>query len=274
MTFAEFADLVAEVADLDTSHLDPDVPLADAGIDSLGLVLVLLHVEERGVPLPEDLVQSWTTVGDLFHQVARWLASDEPRARPPGGLTVAAPRDPVAVLEVEGRHVHLTPLLPEHVPLLHRIAATTRNSVSWWPRGRTISIGEFEDRLWADAVLLLVVVDRVRGAILGLVRIADYHERDGHAQLSVLGLPDARTWLMEGVILALHRAFAMWPLRKLYLLVSELNEPLIRPRRELFALEGTLRGHEYFDGAHRDLHVYALYRDTFEQRWLTVVGPT
>ncbi|WP_426573780.1 GNAT family N-acetyltransferase [Aquihabitans sp. McL0605] len=271
MTFDELLALIAEVADLHLQGVGPNTPLTDAGLDSLGLVLLLLHVEEQGVPLPDELVESWTTLGDLHHQIDRWYAAGRPddRVEPPPPVR---PADPLDVLQVEGRHVAVAPVQPDHVPVLHHLAGTSRNAVSWWPRGRTVSLGEFEERLWHDAVLQQVVIDRRSRELLGLVRIADYHERDGHAQLMVLGSPHVRSWLAEGVALTVFRAFTMWPLRKLYLLVPAFNDGLIRNRSELLAHEGTFVAHEYFDGRYHDLHVYALYREQFFERWDLLQG--
>jgi acyl carrier protein len=268
MSIADFLGLVRDVAGLELTDVGPETHLTDSGLDSLGLVLLLLHVEECGVPLPDELVDSWSTLGDVATQIQRWYAPAPAATSPPPIIDrTAARNDPLESLEVEGRHVVVVPLLPEHIPVLHRVAATGRSAFSWWPRGRTVSLAEFEDRLWHDAVLQVVVIDRATKQLLGLVRISDYAERDGHAQLSVLGALPGRTWLLEGAALAAHRAFTMWPLRKLYALVPAFNDHLVRPRRLLLRQEGCLVGHEYFDGLHHDLHIYALHRTDFMLWW-------
>jgi acyl carrier protein len=62
----ELAGVVAEVAELETSEIDPAVPFADAGIDSLMAVEIAVDVERRyGIRFAEDELQRLVTFGDL-----------------------------------------------------------------------------------------------------------------------------------------------------------------------------------------------------------------
>lgn len=242
MTFEQFLGLAEAVTGLDLSEASPGDGL-DTRIDSLGLVLLLLDAEEHGVPVPDELVAAWETLGDVHDQFDRWYASETPGDRgstPSGGRS-----DRLAVLQTERARVSTVPIVPEHVPWLHDLASRGRNAFAWWPRGRSVSLAEFEDRLWHDAVLQEVVVDR----------------------LMALGPDEERTRFLEGVGLVVARAFTMWPLRKLYLLVPTYNDLLLAPRRELLVEEGRLVGHEYFDGEFHDVRLYALYRERFAAHW-------
>ena len=263
MTFDDLLTLIADTSGLEIPDATPDTPI-DGTVDSLGLVALLLHIEEHGVPVPDELVSSWETLGDVHAQVHRWYQdADAGASRPAAG----GQGDRLSALAIEHAHVVTLPVLPEHVPALHDLATRGRNAYAWWQRGRSVSRTEFEDRLWSDVALQEVVVDRASGQLLGIVRITDYHERDGHAQLMVLGSPDHRSRLIEGVGLVVARAFTMWPLRKLYLMVPAYNDVLLFPRRELLVAEGCLVGHEHFDGEYHDLHIYGLHRAAFEQYW-------
>ena len=259
MTFDELLGLLREVTDLDLEGVGPEADIAGV-LDSLALVLLLVHLEEHGVPVPDELVASWSTLADVHAQVDRWYGDPVP-----GGLTPG--HDPLGALEVTRARVDTVPVLPEHVPMLHAIASRGRNALAWFQRGRSVSVAEFDDWLWRDAVLQELVVDRATGNVLGLVRIADYHERDGHAQLMALAVDPGHSRFLEGAGSLIARAFALWPLAKLYVMVPSYNDLLLAPRRHLLAEEGCLKGHESFGGQRYDLRIYALYRERFEAVW-------
>ncbi len=62
----ELAAIVAEVAELDSTQIDPAVPFADAGIDSLLAVEIAVDVERRyRIRFAEDELQRLLTFGDL-----------------------------------------------------------------------------------------------------------------------------------------------------------------------------------------------------------------
>ncbi|MFN8017563.1 MAG: phosphopantetheine-binding protein [Acidimicrobiales bacterium] len=259
MTFDELLHLVREVTDLDLDGASPDAAIADA-LDSLGLVLLLVHLEDHGVPVPDELVASWSTLADVHAQVDRWYGA-------PVAVTPVARRDPLDTLELTRAWVDTVPVLPEHVPMLHAIASRGRNALAWFQRGRSVSLAEFGDWLWRDAVLQELVVERATGKLLGLVRIADYHERDGHAQLMALAVDPGHSRFLEGAGCLVARAFALWPIVKLYLMVPSYNDALLAPRQHLLVEEGCLKGHETFAGERYDLRIYALYRERFEAVW-------
>lgn len=262
MTFDDFLGHLEHVTGLGLVGASPTTPI-DAEVDSLGLVLLLMDLDDQAIPVPDELMATWETLGDLYVHVRSWGAS---ATRSPA-VERGVARDPLEPLTRSSAQVETVPVLPEHVPVLHELASRGRNAFAWWPRGRSVSLGEFEERLWHDAVLQELVVERATGRLLGLVRIADYDERNGHAQLMAMGADHGRSRFIEGATLVVARAFTMWPLHKLYLMVPAYNDVLLAPRERLLVPEGCLKGHEYFDGRRHDLRIYALYRETFQGLW-------
>jgi len=70
MTRAEIQQKLIEIVrqekDLPDDKLSPEVPLADAGIDSLDALTILFAIEEQfHISIPDDKARSITTFGDM-----------------------------------------------------------------------------------------------------------------------------------------------------------------------------------------------------------------
>jgi acyl carrier protein len=67
LSFAAFADLVAELLRVDVARVTPDTYfVTDLGVDSLGMLRVLLRLEELGVPFSLEQAFRIQTVADAY----------------------------------------------------------------------------------------------------------------------------------------------------------------------------------------------------------------
>lgn len=134
--------------------------------------------------------------------------------------------------------------------------------------GATPSPEKVAASLW-DSVLAQFVVERVRGGQpLGLVAITSPDFRNGFAYVSALARPETQGsgLVAEAALLAFHYAFATWPLRKLYM---EATEDSLRAFAgglgDLFAEEGRLVEHVYWNSRYVDVVILAVYRKTWSR---------
>jgi hypothetical protein len=73
-------------------------------------------------------------------------------------------------------------------------------------------------------------------------------------------------WRLESALLLLIYVFTVFPFRKLYAEVSDLNYEQLRSGvGRLFREEACLAAHEYFAGGYHDLHVLSITREGFEE---------
>ncbi len=73
----ELAAIVAEVAEVEAGEIDPQAPLAEAGIDSLMAVEIAVDVERRyGIRFDEDELQRIGTFADLVALTRSKLPSE------------------------------------------------------------------------------------------------------------------------------------------------------------------------------------------------------
>lgn len=123
--------------------------------------------------------------------------------------------------------------------------------------------------LW-ESVLAQFVVEGARddAGPLGLVALTSPNFRDGFAYVSALGLPERRGLgrIAEGVLLAVHYGFSLWPFRKLYMEASEESlAAFASGLGRLFEEEGRLRGHVFWNGRYQDVAILAVYRELWEE---------
>jgi acyl carrier protein len=75
----QLVDLIAEEALVDKDKLTPEATLADAGLDSVGVVSVAFAIEEKyGVELPEDAFADVANFGQFLAVVEAAIASKAP----------------------------------------------------------------------------------------------------------------------------------------------------------------------------------------------------
>lgn len=71
MALATFQQVALEIAGKDFSHVSEGTRLSELAIDSLGMVEIIGHLEQRlGIaPIPDERLTGLATVGDLLNVV-------------------------------------------------------------------------------------------------------------------------------------------------------------------------------------------------------------
>lgn len=178
---------------------------------------------------------------------------------------------------VVGNAVALRPITPSDYPLIH--AAETGGGLGhrWRLRGRTPSYEEFVAGLF-NGVLAQYMICDVAGEPLGYTTVYDASLENGVAffAISKLSTEDRTTRVLQGGALMLARAFDLFPLRKLYAIVSEYNlADFSSGIGRLLKEEGRMKEHEYLAGRYWDQVHLAIYRKDVEimiERFGRLVG--
>lgn len=132
--------------------------------------------------------------------------------------------------------------------------------------GGTVSPDKLAASLWEGVLAQFVVEGLQSQEPLGLVAITSPNFRDGFAYVSALGTTAAQGsgLVLEGVLLGFHYAFSTWPFRKIYMEATEGSFQAFKSGLgDLFAEEGRLRAHTFWNGRYLDLVILAVYRDTW-----------
>lgn len=134
--------------------------------------------------------------------------------------------------------------------------------------GSTPSPEKVVASLW-DSVLAQFIVERAgSGRQVGLVAITSPDFRNGFAYVSALATPDTQGTglLAEAALLAFHYAFNTWPFRKIYMEATDDSFQAFKGGLDgLFAEEGRLTDHVYWNGRYVDMVIVAVYRRTWER---------
>ena len=163
------------------------------------------------------------------------------------------------------RRVRLRPVRDADLPFLYGLMTAPESGARVRFAGATPSPAQVAASLWED-VLAQFIIETTTGRALGLFVLSSPNFRDGYAYLSVLGMPGAtgRGSVAIGGMLGVHYAFSTWPFRKFYMEASETSYAAFGSGLgRLFAEEGRLRNHAYFDGRYQDLRILAVYRETW-----------
>ncbi|CAM5697789.1 acyl carrier protein [Kitasatospora aureofaciens] len=76
MTFEQVKEILTDRCGLPSAPVTPDAPLASAGVDSMALVMLSLHLEDRfGVEISEDQLSTATCVDDMAKLISRYAVS-------------------------------------------------------------------------------------------------------------------------------------------------------------------------------------------------------
>ena len=246
-----FLELVHDELGCDVSGSTADATLIeDLGWDSLAFFELLGFFDRHGLDLPEELLPSLRTLGDVHHYFVALSCGP--------ALADPAPRSPrcAPVMEV--------PTQRDFEYLFH-LHANGDHLVRYRLRATTPSPDSFHRLLW-DGVTAQFLVKTESGAQVGLVSCFGADFRNRHAHIGVLADPE---WRDSGVLVAgawhfIGYLFAQFDLRKLYAEVLASNyRRLATGAGRLFEVEGRLSSHEYIEGAYEDLFVLALDRE----RW-------
>ncbi|MFI9361553.1 acyl carrier protein [Kitasatospora sp. NPDC053057] len=76
MTFDQVKEILTDRCGLPSAPVTPDAPLASAGVDSMALVVLSIHLEDRfGVEISEDQLSAATCVDDMAKLISRYAVS-------------------------------------------------------------------------------------------------------------------------------------------------------------------------------------------------------
>lgn len=183
-------------------------------------------------------------------------------------MSIGAPLNvPVPVFRT--KHVAIRPIVQEDISWLHQSAMSPEFGFRWRYRGHTPSPEQFVANLWEGVLAQFVVVSRgLPGSPVGLVVLYEANTRHGHCKLGVTsGVGNDRLGLMaEGAALLIEYAFGIWPFTKLYAEIPGFNLPSLASITDSgFVEEGRLERHEWHCGEGYALHIFALYRDRWEE---------
>ena len=99
-------------------------------------------------------------------------------------------------------------------------------------------------------------------------KVAYDHQQAGqHAKLGFLRFgercPGDEGAMLEGLAAFVSLLFRTFPYRKLYIELPAFNLGLLEPA--IFEVEGVLRDHLFFDGAHVDLYIASIGRARWQE---------
>ncbi len=264
MTFEDFSAWLAEFVSADAAAWTPESQLvADLGLDSIAIVEVVIRIEaEFDVTLPEELLESITTLGEL-HGWYEKFSESAIRIKGAGPSRASG-----SSVHLGGRHTSLRLVDPSDYGFLSDISRRGDRLVKYRGRGVTHRPEQFVEYLWNDVLCQFVVHRKSDAAPLGLISCYRPDFTAGHAHFSiVMADPSPMAgWQLEGLVLFLNYVFEVFPLRKLYVEISEFNEhQLSHVLANYLDTEIILVEHEYLLGRWWDLRFASLSRTRFDE---------
>lgn len=169
-----------------------------------------------------------------------------------------------------GRFVDLRPVRPVDLERLYDFLAEPSTARSWRFRGESLDPQRFFADISAGVVCQFIVSPAGSHEIAGFVQLFNADPMSGCAHVSVAIGPASRgasVAATASLAMLLDHAFATYPLRKVYIESSQ--DVVVSSLGRIVAtggpvvLEGVLRGNVWFDGAHRDTHIYAVWPDAW-----------
>jgi hypothetical protein len=170
------------------------------------------------------------------------------------------------VSPLHGRFVFLRPVGPEDYRYLRTAELGGDLGVRWRYRGSTVSPEQWAQSLWQSVLAQFLVVGVEDPNPLGLVAVYQPNFQDGYAYLAAerFGPRRPAPLMIFGIALFIEYIWTCWSFHKLYLEVAEYNIGQLQSGiGRLFAQEGRLREHLWYDGRRWDQIVLALYRETW-----------
>jgi N-acetyltransferase len=186
----------------------------------------------------------------------------------------------ISPFSLEGRHVRLDPLRPEHASVLWEIAKDHLADLFQWIPYRLQSLEDFEkfnrqvlDEQVRELTVPFATVERASNAVVGTTRFMnmDLANRKVEIGSTWIAPPWQRTVVnTEAKYLMLRHAFEVWKCLRVELKTDALN---LRSRQAILRLgareEGTLRKQMLtYDGRQRD----SVYFSILDTEWPEVKG--
>lgn len=227
---------------------------------------ILAGLEALTGPLPDELLASIETIGECFDW---WLS------RTPADVDVPKSR---LVHGLPGHRIRLRPLRPADLPRIYDSVVGSAASHHWRYRGSTPSFQEFELDLFGGVLCQFAVASAESDEVLGIVvayQAALEHGRCYIAMTRVAQPSEPIGEMFGGAFLFLEHLFKTWNLRKVYAEIPGFNwDYFANAENEIFRVEGTLRGHDFYDGKFWDLRIVSIdagtWKESIEPRWAGV----
>jgi RimJ/RimL family protein N-acetyltransferase len=167
---------------------------------------------------------------------------------------------------LQGALLFLRPVCPADYAMLQAIELGGPLAARWRFRGATLSPEQWVQHFWHGVLAQHLVIERANGRPVGLVIVYNAVWQDGYARFAFIRFEASRSepLMILGAALFLEHVFTCWPLRKLYMDVSEYNYAQFRSvTRAIARMEGRLRNHSFHAGRYWDQIVLAIDRDTW-----------
>jgi RimJ/RimL family protein N-acetyltransferase/acyl carrier protein len=253
----EFLDRIAAALDLPRERLAPAVrPVDDLGVDSLGVLELIVALEEMGTSVPHEAFDGPVDFSDCYHWYASTLDGSRTQ-RFQAGQTADG-----AGATARGPRVVLRPVREVDHASLYRMATSGDGAYRWRLRALAPSEPDLHSVLW-DAVLVQLAVARIgRPTPIGLVQ-AFRASPQGYAFLSVLLEEGARGKGLgfEALALFVDHLFDNFPLRRLYAEAGAFDEAdLLRGTGRWFEEHARLPGQLFWQGERWDLLILGVER--------------
>lgn len=168
-------------------------------------------------------------------------------------MTADRATDPGLFPRTEGFQVRIRPATAASGPDCYRLALGLATSA-------VSDEGLFLATLNRTFAGFFAVTRKDDGQVAGYTALADA-DPAGHMRLMSWMEPGSGPAGTEAAALTINYAFAMWPVRKVYLHVTDADPAYLRPLlKTVGQLEATLTDYEFFRGQAWDVQIFAVYR--------------
>lgn len=201
----------------------------------------------------------------MSEPVSQPLVALADRPRPPSDAT---PRPSVTTPPLASRRVRLRPIGEQDRRFLYELMTSPEAGGRVRFGGSTPSPEKVVASLWESVLAQFIVESAQSGRQVGLVAITSPDFRNGFAYVSALGAPETQGsgLIAEAALLAFHYAFNTWPLRKVYMEATDDSfQAFESGLGDLFAEEGRLVDHVFWNGRYVDMVIVAVYRETWSR---------
>jgi RimJ/RimL family protein N-acetyltransferase len=166
------------------------------------------------------------------------------------------------------RGLSLRQVIEEDLPFVFRLYSDPARNHLWTPHRRVLDERAFQEAwgTWMNMIFAARFIVERKQRPIGLVLAYDHYPEHGFAKVGAM-LAEEHVGHGGGVIataLLTDFLFRTLPLRKIYLETYGFNPSVLRILRKLgLPEEGCLKGDHYFDGEYWNLHIFAVYRESW-----------
>ncbi len=175
----------------------------------------------------------------------------------------------------QSRRARLRTIVPSDVELLYRVELSEALGVRWRFRGSVPSPADYAESVWTNTLATFLIEKCSERTPVGVVAIYNANMTAQRASFSLAAFPgyEGTPAVMDGALLAINYAFAVWPFRKLYADVLGFNvDQLASVARHLFTEEARLSEWEFFNDQWWDLYYFSLTRERWLERRDHLIG--